>query len=256
MTRSASSRVPIEAIEAKRFDADAGVLGEALLERDAIGVVEADHAREAADRVVDEDVRRDHHVARGGDAVRARGRGARRRRRTSARRCACSGPIGGGDVGDRVGEIGEVEAVLGRVAVAGRIERDDGEAGGDERLRRTRRAASRGLPSRGRAGRSGRGPSASAATRDRARRCQRGERRVTSTIELARGGEDGALAVGARVAARRSEQSFGEARAEILGDDEGGLERGLASGGRRFGNERSCYFCGRRTSATRDLLIG
>ena len=64
--------MPIEAIELSRRSesgCDARVRGEAVLEGGAIGVVEADHAREAADRVVDDDVRRDHHVARGGDAV-------------------------------------------------------------------------------------------------------------------------------------------------------------------------------------------
>src|SRR4029079_14666742 len=53
-----------EAIEGERIDADAGLRGETMLEADAIGFVEADEAREATDRVVDEDVRRDHHVAR------------------------------------------------------------------------------------------------------------------------------------------------------------------------------------------------
>jgi hypothetical protein len=52
-------------------------------------------------------------------------------------------------------------------------------------------------------------------------------RRAQRDVDLGRPAarEHGELAVGAAVPARRCEPSFGEARAELLGDDEGGLER-------------------------------
>ena len=53
-----------EAVERERRGIDAGALGEALLERGAIAVVEAEVAREPNDRVVDDRVRCDQDRAR------------------------------------------------------------------------------------------------------------------------------------------------------------------------------------------------
>ena len=122
-----------ERVELHGRDAEAGLRREPVLERGAIGVVEADDAREAADGVIDQHVRRDHDVARRLDAGarlrEQRSRGAERVRDDRVQR-----PDGGRDIADAVREIGEVEAMIGRVAVAGRIERDDRHAGRDERL--------------------------------------------------------------------------------------------------------------------------
>ena len=74
-----------EAIDRERIEVEAGVRGEALLERDPIGVIEAEVLRELHDGVVDDRVRRDEDRSAARRGRRARARAAPPRRRTSAR---------------------------------------------------------------------------------------------------------------------------------------------------------------------------
>ena len=95
--------------------------GETLLERAAIRLVEADELGEPRDRVVDDRVRRDHHVARRRESAarvsEQHGRGAERVRDDRVQRADRSR-----DIGDRIGEIREIELVIGRIAVPGRVD--------------------------------------------------------------------------------------------------------------------------------------
>jgi hypothetical protein len=116
-----------EALEAQRFDVETGVVADALLERCSIAIVETDDARETIERILDENVWREHHIARSAHGVGEVG-DQRSGRAERVRDESVKWTDSFSDIGDRIGHIGEVEAVLRRAAVSWRIERDNGHA--------------------------------------------------------------------------------------------------------------------------------
>src|ERR1043165_3161446 len=200
------------------------VLGELDLEGGAIVVVECNRAREPGDRVVDQDVGSEHDVARGFDRaalVREQDcRGAERMSDDGVQRADRAR-----DADDAVGEIGEQEAMAGGIAVPGGIERPDREAGADQRIDECAELRAAALPA---VDEEDGGPVAPAPCGD-AMELAAPARGMQGDVDVEgpSGRQDRALAVGPGVGPGGSKQSFGQADAEILGEDEGGLQRGL-----------------------------
>jgi hypothetical protein len=211
-----------EAIEADGVEGDARAADDVVLEEGAVRVVEADEPRELRERVVDEDVGRDHHVARRIDAAaRVREQDGGRAERVGDDRVQRPDGVGDGD--DRIGVVGQVQPAAGRVAVRRRVERDDGQARRDERLDERAELRAAPLPAVDEEDGGADAPAPRDDARGGAAPDRRAQRDVDGEPPAAR--EDGALALGTGVAARRDEQSFGDVRAESVGEDVRGLQR-------------------------------